>query len=917
MRVTVTIRTQLIILVLAPLLCVLGAAGGMVYIQRITTLATQGMVQTAPLTAELRDFVLFLQEPLPGSGKTAHYHLQAARNRISNLTVGLKPVFPTPDEQGLLDKLNASPGQLSKQLDQVTRGSNILSSRGAELLSQEIKTFFPVIEQLHSSYNRSLHAATQRINQLNLILLLTSAAWPLFWSILLYRTLARPLSQLKNGVAAVTRGDFSYRLSCSSVSEMGRLAAAFNKMIESRQKIEGSGKAVEERLKDLFENMHMVAVYLDTNGAVSYCNNCLLEIIGRKQHEVIGKNWFDLAIPEPEPVKQLFSKMIAQGEIVHHHQNELLTKSGARRMVSWHNTLKRDQDGVIIGTTSIGSDITEQYQTEQALEQSQATLRALVDGNPEALFLVDRNGTILTANVSFARRLNKGLNQVIGSTISTLFSPELAKERHARIEQVFTTGLPIFFCDTGGLWQFEHHLNPVLSPDGSVESVSILSIDVTDQHRVEVELQKANEQLIRSNQELEQRVTERTAELTSLNLELAQARDTAEGASRLKSEFLANMSHEIRTPMNAILGLVHLALQTELTHKQREYLDTVNNSAQSLLGILNDILDVSRIEAGRLQMEMTAFSLEGVVSRSMTLLLLKARDKAITLQQQVDPEIPDALVGDPLRLEQVLVNLLGNAVKFTDSGTVTLQVSRKPEQANSDQIILEITISDTGSGMDEQTVRRLFKPFSQGDTSTTRTHGGTGLGLTICRHLVEMMGGKITVESTPGKGSRFSFTAVFGRGIPTAPKTARSDRGQLVQRYQSLKGLRLLMAEDHPVNRQIAREVLEAVGIQVETANNGREALAFMHDHGDSMDLILMDIQMPVMDGYTATRMMREAEQQGGWRRTPIVALTAHAYEEDVRKCRDAGCDDHIAKPFKKKTLLQCLVQYLEVIRHG
>jgi CheY-like chemotaxis protein len=305
-------------------------------------------------------------------------------------------------------------------------------------------------------------------------------------------------------------------------------------------------------------------------------------------------------------------------------------------------------------------------------------------------------------------------------------------------------------------------------------------------------------------------------------------------------------------------------------------------------------------------MEMTTFSLEGVVSRAMTLLLLKARDKAITLERQLDPEIPDALVGDPLRLEQVLVNLLGNAVKFTDSGTVTLQVSRKPEQATSDRITLEISISDTGIGMDEQTVARLFKPFSQGDTSTTRTHGGTGLGLTICRHLVEMMGGMITVESTPGKGSRFSFTAVFVAGVPTARKSTRSDRGLLVQRYQSLKGLHLLLAEDHPVNRQIAREVLEAVGVQVETADNGREAVAFMHDHGDSIDIILMDIQMPAMDGYEATREIRRRYSRN---RLPIIAMTAHALNEERERCLSAGMNDHLAKPIVVEKLYELLAR--------
>lgn len=901
-----TIRTQLIILVLVPLLCAAGAAGGMFYAQRAAALAGEAVAQTAPLSAELHDFVLFLQEPPPGSGRTAQYHLQAARNRISSLTTGLKPFFPSTDEQQLLQKLTTAPQHLSKQLDQMTRGSSALSSRGALLLTQEIKSFLPVIDQLNSYYARTLQTRTNQINTLNQLLLLAAAIWPLLLSVLLYRTLARPLTQLKDAVAAVTRGDLSYRISGQPAGELGLLAGSFNKMTETRQRAESSAKDSEARLKDVFDNLPMLTVCLETNGAISYCNDYLLQVTGYRRHELIGKNWFDLFIAEPEPARQIFNRMVTKAEIVQHDQNSILTKSGVLRTVAWSNTLNHDTNGAISGVTSIGSDITVQHAAEQALEQNQRILRSLVDGNPESLYLVDRNATVLIANSTFARRLNKGVSQVTGSSLDELFSPDVAQRRRARIEEVFSSGRPLIFNDAQDLWQFEHHLNPVSTLDGSVESVSILTIDVTDQRRNEENLQQANQLLKQNNEELEQRVAERTSELTRLNEELARARDTAEGASRSKSEFLANMSHEIRTPMNAILGLVHLALQTDLNHKQREYLDTVSNSAQSLLGIINDILDVSKIEAGRLQIEKTNFSLEGVVTRALALLSIKAREQGINLEQQVDTSIPDALVGDPLRLEQVLVNLLGNAVKFTDSGTVTLQIRRGAERPDSDEITVEISITDTGVGMDEQTLGRLFKPFSQGDTSTTRTHGGTGLGLTICRHLVEMMGGSIKVTSRPGQGSCFTFSAVFGIGTTSARRKAGSSRSALVQRYRSLQGLQLLVTEDHPINRQIAREILEAVGVQVETANNGREAVAAIHDHGDRIDLILMDIQMPIMDGYEATREIRRRYSRN---RLPIIAMTAHALTEERERCLSSGMNEHLAKPIAVEKLYELLAR--------
>jgi len=903
-----TIRAQLFILVLIPLFCALGTVGGSIYTKRISTLTNTGVSQLIPLTNELNDFVLFLQEPPPGSGKPAQYHLQATRNRISSLSVGLKAVAstPGPEERQMIETLNAAPEKLSKRLDQATRGSSILSSQGATLLTQEIKTLLPIIEQLTGLYVQISQSTTRRINQLNMLLLLIAGAWPLLLSTLLYRSLARPLALLKDGLAAVTRGELAYRISGQPAGELGRLVTGFNKMVESRQKSENLARDNEGRLKDVFENLQMVTVCLDANGAISYCNEYLLQITGRKRHEVIGKNWFDLFVPEAEQIKQIFSQMINNGEIVHHYQNEILTSGGERLMIAWNNTINRDSGGSISGITSIGSDITKKHAAEQALEQSQRTLRSLVDGNPESLFLVDRNGVIQTANSTFVRRLNKGMQQVVGSRLDELFSPEVARERRARIDQVFASGQPLVFEDIRGLWKFEHHLNPVLKIDGTVEAVSILSIDVTDKRRIEDELQKSNQQLRSSNEDLEQRVEQRTSELSRLNQELAQTRDAAEGASRSKSEFLANMSHEIRTPMNAIMGLVHLALQTDLTHKQREYLDTVSNSAQSLLGIINDILDVSRIESGRLEIEQIPFSLEGVLARSVALLSMKARDKGINLEQQIDPAIPDTLIGDPLRLEQILVNLLGNAVKFTEQGTINLTICQGPSQDSADRVALDIAISDTGIGMDEATIARLFNPFSQGDTSTTRTHGGTGLGLTICRHLTEMMGGTISVESRPGEGSRFRFSLVFGVGSPAARTGRKAERGALVQRYKSLQGLRLLVAEDHPINRQIVREVLEAVGVQVETANNGREAVAFMQDHGDDVDLVLMDLQMPVMDGYEATCEIRRRFSRN---RLPIIAMTAHALNEERERCLSSGMNDHLPKPIVVEKLYELLAR--------
>ncbi len=902
-----TIRTQLFILVLVPFLCAIAGAGGTVYTKRLTSLAQKGIAQTAPLIKELNDFVFFLQDPPAGSGKQAQYHLQAARNRISSLTLSLKPVINGFDEKALIDDLNSTKEKLSQQLDKATKGSSTLSSRAAAQLTQEIKTVFPVIERLTACYTNAVETKVRLINRLNVSLLVAAGAWTLLISLFIFRTVTKPLVLLKEGITALTRGDFSYRIKFESNSELGSIASSFNKMLDVREKTEISSKYSEERLKELLENLQMLVVSLDTKGAVTFCNDYLLNTTGYKRHELLGKNWFDLFVDDLPAVKQVFEKMINNGELTHNYKHDIVTKNGKKRMIDWNNIVIRDSNGKISGTTSIGDDVTEQHESKITLEQNQRILSSLVDNNPETLFLMDRSGTVLTANKSFAERFNKNRQQVIGSNFYTLLDdPQLVSEQRARVEKVFSEGQPVVFDDRHALWSFENHIYPVKGVDGSVESVSILSIDVTDRRRIESELQKVNEQLLSSNEELEQHVSERTAELTRLNDELTLARDRAEEASRSKSAFLANMSHEIRTPMNAILGLVHLALQTELTLKQREYLDTVNSSAQSLLGIMNDILDVSRIEAGSLEIEKTAFSLKGVVSRSFGILSVKARDKEITLKQQIAPDIPDNLIGDPLRFEQVLVNLLGNAVKFTENGSVTLQIQPAQEENVSGQIMLEVTVSDTGIGMDKNILSRLFKPFSQGDSSTTRNHGGTGLGLTICQRLVNMMGGSIEVESSPGKGSKFSFKALFQTGISSANKDSQFDRNNLLHRYQSLNGMRILVAEDHPINRQIIREILETVGIEIEMANNGREALQFVHEHGNRIDLVLMDIQMPIMDGYDATREIRRLYSKG---KLPIVAMTAHAMQEERERCLAAGMNEHLSKPVVVESLYEMLAR--------
>jgi PAS domain S-box-containing protein len=901
------LRTQLLLLVLVPLLCAGGALWGLMELRQTSGLTTRGTVSSTRLTGELNDFILFLQEPPPG--KTAQYQLQATRNRVDSLAKPAPALFNDADELLLLAKLAKAPDLLGRQVEQIRRsGVTTLTNRQAALLTQELRSLLQASEGLTTFYNRALLNAHQRNSRLNLLLLLTALAWPVCCALLLHRTLARPVRQLREALNSLAKGHLGLRLAGSPPGELGHLYTAFNNMAETRQRVEEHARESELRLKELLENLPMLAVSLDLNGAVSYCNDYLLEVTGRKRHEVIGKNWFELFIPEPEAARQLFNQSMQNGQLSHHDEHEILTTDGSRRLITWNNSLIRDPGGLITGITCIGSDITDQHNSRQELEQSQRTLRILLDANPESLCLLDRNGSVLSANRTCAQRLNKGVDQLIGCDIFSFFTAETAQKRRAKIEEVFRTGLPLVFNDTRDLSQFENHINPISGRDGNVECVAVLAIDITHKQRTEQDLKRANDELRQCNQELEQRVTARTEQLTALNNSLQDATERAEAATIAKSEFLANMSHTIRTPMNAILGLAHLALQTDLTTKQHEYLQIINGSAQHLLEVINDILDFSKLEAGKLKIEQTPFLLGEVLDRVIGRIKVQAKEKGLSLTAVIAEGVPDSLQGDPLRLEQILINLLSNAVKFTEQGQITLRITRGPADNTAHTIQLVFAVQDSGSGMDQETLAKLYHPFVQADSSTTGLPGGTGLGLSICKRLVEMMGGEMSVQSSPGNGSTFTFSALFEPGIRQPRTAGRAVRTPAAQRQQSLRGSRLLVVEDQQINLQIARELLECAGASVETAHDGAEALKVVADHGDSLDAILMDIQMPVMDGYEATRRIRERFSS---EQLPIFAMTAHVFDEERTRCLAAGMNGHLPKPLDLKALVTLLEHHI------
>jgi signal transduction histidine kinase/ActR/RegA family two-component response regulator len=383
--------------------------------------------------------------------------------------------------------------------------------------------------------------------------------------------------------------------------------------------------------------------------------------------------------------------------------------------------------------------------------------------------------------------------------------------------------------------------------------------------------------------------------------ELESARAAAEAANRAKSNFLANMSHEVRTPMHGILGMAQLAMTAETLNESREYVTTLHHAAGSLLQILNDILDFSKIEAGKLVLEKIAFSVHRVVDDVRTIMLPQAGSKGLALLCRVDEAVPDLLVGDPARLRQILLNLMGNATKFTECGSVELEVTRAESADKAEgQVTLRFRLRDTGIGISEEQQKLIFQAFSQADASVSRKFGGTGLGLAICVQLLRLMDGDISVESTPGAGSVFKFTCTFGtRSEPVMAAVNAPD-------IAAIKPMSILLAEDNSINQRLAMKLLAKMGHRVEGVSSGLAAVGAWEEQ--DFDLILMDNQMPEMDGIDAVKMIRRSEAASGRKRTPIIALTASAMTGDRERFLEAGMDDYLGKPFNAaelETLLQ------------
>jgi len=506
-------------------------------------------------------------------------------------------------------------------------------------------------------------------------------------------------------------------------------------------------------------------------------------------------------------------------------------------------------------------------------------LRSIVENIPYMIFVKDaRDLRFVRFNRAGEELLGYGRDELIGKSDYDFFPVEEADffTRHDRrvLDGRTLVDIPEEPIETRARGRRLLHTKkiPILGDDGAPLYLLGISEDITEQRGVRLELERA--------------------------------KASAEAASRAKSEFLARMSHEIRTPLNGIIGMTELALETEPTPEQRECLEVVRGSAESLLKVLNDVLDFSKVESGKLELEAIPFDLDASVRMTLKAFEPRARDKGVRLDYAATPDVPPGVVGDPVRLRQVLVNLLDNAVRFTERGRVRLRIG--VDERTEHRVTLHFRVEDTGIGVPRDKQATIFESFTQADGSITRRFGGTGLGLTISGRLVELMGGRIWLESEPGRGSTFHFTA--GVGVATDATVSLRDADEALPLARRLPQLSVLVAEDNLVNRTLIVRILQRHGHHVVEARDGSQVLAAL-ERG-AFDLVLMDVEMPHLGGIEATHRIRARERQSGGH-VPIIALTAHVLPSDRERCLAAGMDGYVAKPVRRSALFSAIAAAL------
>ena len=627
----------------------------------------------------------------------------------------------------------------------------------------------------------------------------------------------------------------------------------------------------------LVDNLPVNVVCKDAYGRFIYVNQAFANLMNRTAEEYIGKTDFDLCETELAYKYLADDHSVMKSDTTFREIEGITGPDGKENYFEVRKSKLYGPNGEVAGVEAVFWDVTAQKEAEAAAEHERFLLDSLMDNIPDSIYFKDIDSRFIRVSQGVVAKFDvQQADDVLGKTDADIFDSEHAEEARRDELEIMRTQKPVLnkveketwsqglvtWCSTTKM--------PLLDSEGDVVGTFGITRDITELVLAEDALKKAK---------------------------LA-----ADAANRAKSDFLANVSHEIRTPMNAVLGITELLLDSDLNPMQREYLGMLLTSGESLLQLINDILDFSKIEAGKLELVPTQFELRKSLGETTQVLSLRAQSKQLRLVFSVDPQVPQYFVGDLGRLRQIVVNLVSNAIKFTESGEVSVTVSS--ESTIGDEVTLMVQVRDTGIGIPPSKMDVVFREFEQVDSSSTRVQEGSGLGLAISAKLVELMNGKIWVDSEVGRGSTFSFTARLKRvsdesllGQELNPTPVEANNCNSLARKQNLN---ILLVEDNLVNQKLAVGLLGNQGHTITIANNGKEAIDIWQ--ATSFDAILMDVQMPVMDGFQATQKIRELERRTG-HHIPIIAMTARAMQGDRQECLDAGMDDYLSKPIRIKEL--------------
>ena len=647
--------------------------------------------------------------------------------------------------------------------------------------------------------------------------------------------------------------------------------------ITQRERAEKTIKDSQALYSSLVENLPVHVLRKDLDGRFTFANQSFCDLLGKPLKEITGKTDFDFF---PEELAQKYrqddQRVLETGELFETVEEN--KSDGETRYVQVMKSAVRDASGKIAGVQVIFWDVTERKNAESALEHERYLLHALMDNLPHNIYFKDIQSRFIRINKALTRcfRLSDP-SEALGKTDSDYFTDEHAHQALADEREIIRSGQPLLdkeeketWSDGRVTWASTSKL-PLRSTGGEIIGTFGISRDITDQKRAKMQLQAAKE--------------------------------AAELASRVKSDFLATMSHEIRTPMNGIIGMIDLLFNTEPTSQQRTYLDLASQSAETLLRLINDILDFSKIEAGKFELESVGFKLRDTLGDTLHTLSGRASGKDLELTYRIPPEIPDNLVGDPGRLCQIILNLAGNAIKFTDKGEISVDVKLESKEDNT--VRLHFAVRDTGPGIPAEKQQIIFEAFRQADSSMSRRYGGTGLGLAISSHLVELMKGRMWVESELQKGSTFHFIASFSLQTDVSAKPPAEP--------ETLHGLHVLIVDDNRTNRLILEEMLSNWRMKPAAVGSGQAALAEMDraaKANEPFHLVLLDGLMPQMDGFALAEQIRRTP---GLSETTLIMLSSAGNPEGESRCRELGIDYCLMKPVKQSELLDSIVAALSI----